>query len=176
MKNSLGYKIFQNDKGRKFGKVRLRPCRFDLYVRRLCWLLMVVSGIVLNGAGCLSTGKNQPSQEPKSEPEVTPSSSLEKLYLDEMPKQLAAASNRATTFEVKGKLPNPAYRLDHVEVKVRGRVIEITPWAQVNHNVMVVQIVVPYSEKVEVGPLAPGEYTVRFVSRSGVQEARLEVK
>jgi len=101
---------------------------------------------------------------------------LQKIYLDEVPNLRTAASDHPTKIQISGNLPNPAYKLDHIDVQVRGDVIEITPLAQHDPTVMVIQVLVPFTDSVEVGPLKAGEYTLRLVGRSGVQETRLEVK
>lgn len=101
---------------------------------------------------------------------------LQKVYLDEMPNVFTLATQQKTTLPVTGNLPSGAYKFDHTQIEVKGRVIEVTPWAQYDPNVMAIQMLIPFTDSVEVGPLPPGEYEIRFSARSGVQKARLEVK
>ncbi len=127
-------------------------------------------------SACSTTGKPQPTPESSPRSTVNPKQKLEKIYLDEVPSLFTAAANRATTLEVRANLPSGAYTFAHVEVQVRGNVIELTPLAHFDPNVMGIQMIIPVTQKVELGKLAPGEYTLRFLGRSDVRESRLEVR
>jgi hypothetical protein len=127
---------------------------------------------------CQSANKPQPASAPAKQAERTlmKTDNLQKVYLDETPKALASAAQQKTKLHVTGNLPSGAYKYDHTQVEVKGRVIEITPWAQYDPDVMAIQMLIPFADSVEVGPLAPGEYEVRYHARSGVQATKLEVK
>ncbi|MDZ7289771.1 MAG: hypothetical protein ONB44_06915 [candidate division KSB1 bacterium] len=101
-------------------------------------------------------------------------SNLDQVYVEAPPAIVEISGHRAT-FQVSGHLPNPAYKLDHLAVTVRGKIIEITPLAQHDPNKIVVQMLVPFTESVEVEVPAPGEYTVRVLGRSQSQETQIKV-
>jgi hypothetical protein len=127
---------------------------------------------------CQSAHQPQPAPAPAKQTErsLMKADNLQKVYLTEMPKTLTLAAQQQITLPVAGNLPSGAYKFDHTQVEVKGRVIEITPWAQYDPNVMAIQMLIPFADSVEVGPLAPGDYEIRFIERSGVQAVKLEVK
>ncbi|MGH7599417.1 MAG: hypothetical protein ACREOI_23940 [bacterium] len=101
-------------------------------------------------------------------------SNLHQVYIDAPPKT-AKIVGRKATIQVSGHLPNPAYKLDHFAVKVRGKVIEVTPLAQHDPGKIVVQMLVPFIDSVEVEVPEAGEYTVRVLGRSQAVETKLKV-
>lgn len=140
-------------------------------VRGLIALLAMLSG-------CQSGEQPQPprAQEPQPQRALLKADNLQKVYLDRAPEVFALPAQQKVKLPVTGNLPSGAYQFDHTQVEIKGRVIEITPWAQYDPNVMAIQMLIPFADSVEVGPLAPGEYEIRFHHRSGAQTARLEVQ
>ena len=138
----------------------------------------VAAGLSLGWFGCQSRDKSQPLPPRETPIARAPvqTENLQKIFLDEMPKVFSLAAQENVTLHVTGNLPSGAYKFDHTQVEVRGRVIEITPWAQYDPNVMAIQMLIPFTDSVAVGPLAPGKYEIRFQERSGVQAATLEVQ
>jgi hypothetical protein len=100
---------------------------------------------------------------------------LQKVYVDAPPAAVKIVGRKAT-IQVSGHLPNPAYKLDHLAVNVRGKVIEVTPLAQHDPGKIVAQMLVPFTDSVEVEVPEAGEYTVRVLGRSQTVEAKLKVK
>lgn len=138
------------------------------------FLTTFVLGLLINA--CSTTGKPQPLPETPARSTTNPKHKLEKIYLDEVPSLFTAGANRATALEVKVNLPSGAYTFDHIEVQMRGNVIELTPFAKFDPNVMGIQMIIPITQRVELGPLAAGEYTLRFVGRADVRKSKLEVR
>jgi hypothetical protein len=101
-------------------------------------------------------------------------SNLQQVYIDAPPTMIKIAGRKAT-IQVSGHLPNPAYKLDHLAVTVRGKVIEVTPLAQHDPEKIVAQMLVPFSGSVEVEVPEAGEYTVRVVGRSQTVDAKIKV-
>ncbi len=99
---------------------------------------------------------------------------LQQVYIDAPPKTAKIVGRRAT-IQVSGHLPNPAYKLDHLAVNVRGKVIEVTPLAQHDPEKIVAQMLVPFTDSVEVDVPEAGEYTVRVLGRSQTVETKLKV-
>lgn len=132
----------------------------------------------LNWWSCQSTDKPQPLPAPEKQPPRTlmKTDNLQKVYLDEMPKAFALAAQQKTVLKVTGNLPSGAYKFDHTQVEVKDMVVEITPWAQYDPNVMAIQMLIPFADSVMIGPLPPGEYVLRFHERAGAQSAKLEVR
>ncbi|MGH7492542.1 MAG: hypothetical protein ACREOO_09115 [bacterium] len=145
---------------------------------KMSWQSRILAVGFLACLGCKSAHKSQPASVPEKQTErsLMKTENLQKVYLDEMPNVFTLATQQKTTLPVTGNLPSGAYKFDHTQIEVKGRVIEVTPWAQYDPNVMAIQMLIPFTDSVEVGPLPPGEYEIRFSARSGVQKARLEVK
>ena len=142
--------------------------------RMLAWGLS--AGVVLSSCQSASKPQPEPAQEQRMKRALPQGTNLQKIYLEEMPQALALPAGENTALRVAGNLPSGAYKYDHTQVEVKGRTIEITPWAQYDPNVMAIQMLIPFVDSVAVGPLAPGEYQVRFHARSGTHTAKLEVK
>jgi hypothetical protein len=102
-------------------------------------------------------------------------SNLQQVYVD-APPAIAKIVGRKATIQVSGHLPNPAYKLDHLAVSVRGKIIEVTPLAQHDPGKIVAQMLVPFTDSIEVEVPEPGEYTVRVLGRSQTVEAKLKVR
>jgi hypothetical protein len=100
---------------------------------------------------------------------------LQQVYV-EAPPGAAKIVGRKATIRVSGHLPNPAYKLDHLSVNVRGKVIEVTPLAQHDPGKIVAQMLVPFTDSVEVEVPEAGEYTVRVLGRSQAVEAKIKVR
>lgn len=101
--------------------------------------------------------------------------SLQQVYI-EAPPQTIKIVGRKVTIQVSGHLPNPAYKLDHLAVNVRGKAIEVTPLAQHDPGKIVAQMLVPFTDSVEVEVPEAGEYTVRVLGRSQSYESKIKVK
>ncbi len=145
----------------------------------MCFRNGIFFVILLAGLpGCQSNNKPQslPAPEKPKERAVMKTDNLQKIYLDEMAAALSSPAQQKTTLGITGNLPSGAYKFDHTQVEIKDHVIEVTPWAQYDPNVMAIQMLIPFADSVEVGPLPPGEYEIRFNARSGVQTAKLEVK
>ena len=102
-------------------------------------------------------------------------SNLQQVYVD-APPAVAKIVGRKATIQVSGHLPNPAYTLDHLAVNVRGKIIEVTPLAQRDPGKIVAQMLVPFTDSVEVEVPEAGEYTVRVLGRSQTVETKLKVQ
>jgi len=140
-----------------------------VFICTLVWVL----------ASCQSASTPQPvpaTQAPVQRALLQADDNLQKVYVDEVPKALSLAAQTQTKLHVAGNLPSGAYKFDHTQVEVRGRVITLTPWAQYDPNVMAIQMLIPFSDSVAVGPLVPGEYEIRYQSRSGTQTSKCAVR
>lgn len=124
--------------------------------------------------GCNSAPEPQPANEPRGI--ATVEKGPQKVYLDEMPRLFTTAAGRKLVIPVTGNLPSPAYQLDTLRVDRRDDVVEITPLARYNDSLIVTQVLIPFSRTVAIGPFEPGEYHLRFNSRSGVQDAKIIVE
>ncbi len=138
-----------------------------------CRVICMLLAAVLIG-GCSSAPEPQPAPEPKAI--ATVEKGPQKVYIDEMPRLFTTAAGRKLMIPVTGNLPNPAYQLDTLRVDRRDDVVEITPLARYDDSLMVTQVLVPFSRTVAIGPFEPGEYHLRFNSRSGVQDAKIIVE
>jgi hypothetical protein len=101
---------------------------------------------------------------------------LQKAYVEEAQATTLAAAGEETVINVSGNLPSPAYKLERVEVKIKGNVVELTPLASFDRSRMAAQVLVPFSEVVKVKLPKAGEYTVRVVGRSENRESKITVK
>ena len=101
---------------------------------------------------------------------------LQRIYVDEIPGIINASRDEFISIQVTGNLPDPSYELDYFHVEVKDVIIEITPFAQKEAMMIVSQVLVPFSEKVDVGRLPSGEYLLRIIGRSYTQESKLRVE
>jgi hypothetical protein len=129
-------------------------------------------------SSCQSSNKphSLPAPEKHTKQSLMKTENLQKVYLDKIASAWSSSAQQKTTLPITGNLPSGAYKFDHTQVEIKGRIIEITPWAQYDPNVMAIQMLIPFTDSVAVGPLPPGEYEIRFHERAGAQTARLEVK
>jgi hypothetical protein len=126
----------------------------------------------LLGCGLFKTSERAGHSTNKETP-MSPSN-LHQVFSNTPPTTVKIAGRKAT-LQVSGHLPNPAYKLDHIAVNVRGKVIEVTPLAQHDPKKIVAQILVPFTDSVEVEVPEAGEYTVRLLSRSPTVETKLNM-
>jgi hypothetical protein len=73
-----------------------------------------------------------------------------------------------------GQLPSPAYTIERVDVKRRGRVIEITPWMRYDPNKIVIMMTIPYTERVSVEDLDEKEYTIRVADEKQIRSLQVD--
>jgi ADP-ribose pyrophosphatase YjhB (NUDIX family) len=104
---------------------------------------------------------------------VTPRD-LHKVYIDEQSVQVQITGRKAT-IRVSGNLPNPAYKLDHVAITLQDKVIEVTPLAQYDPEKIVAQVLVPFTDTVEVEVPKAGNYAVRVLGRTQTDETKIKV-
>jgi hypothetical protein len=142
-------------------------------IMKILLRLLLIGGMLLS---CTSARKDQPAGAPPPKAIAEMKKGLQKVYIDDMPRLFTTVTGHKLTIPITGNLPNPAYRLDSLKVEIKDRLIEITPLANYNDSVMVIQVLVPYSQTAEIGPLEAGEYQLRFNGRSGVQEGKIIVE
>ncbi|RMF68159.1 MAG: hypothetical protein D6743_03795 [Calditrichaeota bacterium] len=92
-------------------------------------------------------------------------SMLQKIYVEKVETAGVAAAKKSLKLKVVGNLPSPAYQFQRFDVKVKGRVIEITPLATYDANKVVTQVLVPFEEICTVDRLKPGSYEVKVYGR-----------
>ncbi|MCL4706144.1 hypothetical protein KJ068_13325 [bacterium] len=126
--------------------------------------------------GCTSSRNEQPAEASPQNVVAETKMGMQKVYIDEMPRLFTTARGRKLMIPITGNLPNPAYRLDSLQVEIKGRVVTITPLAHYNDSATVIQVLVPYSKTIEIGPLETGEYQLRFEGRSGAQDGKIIVE
>ncbi len=137
--------------------------------------LLILLGYILLG-GCTSSRNEQPAEASSPKAIAEAKMGMQKVYVDEMPRLFTTARGRKLMIPITGNLPNPAYRLDSLHVEIKDRLVTITPLAHYNDSATVIQVLVPYSKTIEVGPLEAGEYQLRFEGRSGAQEGKIIVE
>ena len=139
---------------------------------KIYYFILVQVFCFLFGCGLFKTSERANSSPNKETPMSR--SDLQQVYID-APPQTVKISGRKVTIQVSGHLPNPAYQLDHLAVEVRGKIIEVTPLAQHDPNKIVAQMLVPFTDSVEVEVPEAGEYTVRVLGRLQMIETKLKV-
>ena len=76
---------------------------------------------------------------------------------------------------IKGILPNPSYRIERVDSHIKNGKIVLTPWMSNDPSLIVIQMTVPFEEKVELANLENGkDYVIEIVGEQRVvaQELR----
>jgi hypothetical protein len=125
--------------------------------------------------GC-GAGKGEMVPNETSAPAQPAQGDLQKIYVQEAETITAAAAGEETVINVSGNLPSPAYKLERVDVKIEGNVVELTPLASHDRGKMAAQVLVPFNETVKVKLPKAGEYTVRVVGRGENRESKITVK
>ena len=126
---------------------------------KLFILAVMLSFNLQNIPGC-GTGKGEMVPQEESAPAQPAQSDLQKIYVQEAETTTQAAAGEETVLSVSGNLPSPAYKLERVDVKITGNVVELTPLASFQTGKMVAQMLVPFSETVKVKLPKAGEYTI----------------
>ena len=62
---------------------------------------------------------------------------------------------------LKGVLPNPAYTIDRIEKRVGGQVIDIYPHVSHDPTKIVIQVTVPFEQRVVISGLEKKSYRIR---------------
>jgi len=101
---------------------------------------------------------------------------LHKIYVEPARSAASVKAGEDVVLGIHGNLPSPAYKLDRVNVNIKGKVIELTPLATLDRGVMAAQVLVPFSDSVKVKLPEPGEYVVRVVGRTENRESKIRVK
>ncbi len=98
---------------------------------------------------------------------------LTKVVVDSVEVANLQAEKGEAELLVHGVLPNPAYAIDHIEVKVMGEEIQITPWATHDPQKTVIMVTVPFVEKCKVTRLIRNRvYSVKVegMNRTAVRQ------
>lgn len=113
--------------------------------------------------------KNMPKAE------TTPSS-LQKVYVESAVAVTTAAAGEELVINVSGNLPSSAYKLERVEVQIKGNVVELIPLASVDRRKMAAQGLAPFEQAVKIKLPTAGEYLIRVVGRNENRESTITVK
>lgn len=138
-------------------------------------MALLLAASLQNIPGC-GAGKGEMTPQEESASAVSMQTGLQKIYVELAESTTIAAAGEETVLNVIGNLPSPAYKLERVEVKVEGNVIELTPLASQDRDKMVAQVLVPFTKTVKVRLPRAGEYIIRVVGRSENRESKIMVK
>ena len=87
---------------------------------------------------------------------------LKKISVDSITVRSINSRKGIVELLLKGTLPNPAYKLDHIQTDVEKDEINITPWASYDPNLIVIQMIVNFEEKCTVKGLKKGkQYSIK---------------
>lgn len=103
-------------------------------------------------------------------------SSLQKVYVESAVAATTAAAGEELVINVTGNLPSSAYKLERVEVQIKGNVVELIPLASVDRRKMAAQGLAPFEQAVKIKLPTAGEYLIRVVGRNENRESTLTVK
>ena len=143
-------------------------------MKYLAMILLLAAGLQ-SIPGC-GAGKGEMTPQEESAPAVSTQTDLQKIYVEQAESVTVAAAGEETVLNVSGNLPSPAYKLERVEVKIKGNVVELTPLASQERGKMVAQVLVPFTESVKVKLPKAGEYIIRVIGRNENRESKITVK
>jgi hypothetical protein len=105
------------------------------------------------------------------------SSPLTKVVVDSVKVSKVTALKGEAELVVYGVLPNPAYSIDHFEVKIKDDKVQIVPWATHDPQKVVIMMTVPFAEKCQVTGLQHNQvYHVLVEGSQKTASARLSIK
>lgn len=139
-------------------------------------LILTLLGFNLQNVPGCGAGKGDGTATEEAGMSAPKQDDLQKIYVQEVETTALAAPGQETVLNVSGNLPSPAYKLERVEVEIKGNVVELTPLASYDRGKMAAQVLVPFSESVKVKLPKAGEYTVRVVGRGENRESKITVK
>lgn len=113
---------------------------------------------------------------PKLEKSEAMPQSLQKVYVESAVAATTAMAGEEFVLTVSGNLPSTAYKLERVEVQMKGNVVELTPLASVDRRKMAAQGLAPFEQAVKIKLPAAGEYLIRVVGRNENRESTITVK
>ncbi len=109
--------------------------------------------------------------------EKKPDMSLTKVIVDSVKVADLQPQNGEAELMVHGISPNPAYTIDHIDVKVTDEEIRVTPWAKHDPHKIVIMVTVPFAEKCRVTKLVRDRnYSIRVEGVNKVVVQRMTVK
>ncbi len=97
----------------------------------------------------------------KDIPELKQQAREQQLQLAPVDSLSFSSTNNGVTLLLHGMLPNPAYAIERVDVRVEDNVIHVLPWMSHDQDQIVIQMTIPYEHKVDIGPLPDQEHTIR---------------
>lgn len=113
---------------------------------------------------------------PKADKAEAMPQSLQKVYVESAAAATTAMAGEELVLTVSGNLPSPAYRLERVEVQMKGNVVELTPLASVDRRKMAAQGLAPFEQAVKIKLPTAGNYLIRVVGRNENRESTITVK
>ncbi|MCI0693916.1 hypothetical protein L0337_18160 [candidate division KSB1 bacterium] len=113
---------------------------------------------------------------PKAEKSEAMPQSLQKVYVESAAAATTAAAGDELVINVSGNLPSSAYKLERVDVQIKGNVVELTPLASVDRRKMAAQGLAPFEQAVKLKLPNAGEYLIRVVGRNENRESTITVK
>ena len=75
---------------------------------------------------------------------------------------------------IKGILPNPSYKIEHVDVKVEKNIITLTPKMSHDPSLTVIQMTIPFEEKVSLSDLTEKSYIIEIIGDNKVVAQELK--
>lgn len=121
---------------------------------------MMRSNFIFIMAALMALCKPGAERVGRSEGSAQKSSLLQKAAVDSVA-VIDAEQEGALDVVLTGYLPSPAYEIERVEVKRRGKTIEITPLMRHDPDKIVIMMTIPYSKRVRLEKLRHQAYTVR---------------
>jgi len=139
------------------------------------WLMMtlVLCTSWQNIPGC-GAGKGEKTGQGETMP--LEQNGFQKVYVEQAESAASLTAGEEMILNVSGNLPSPAYKLERIDVKITGDVIELTPLASFDRKGMAAQMLVPFTESVKVKVAKAGEYTVRLIGRGENRESKITIK
>jgi hypothetical protein len=113
---------------------------------------------------------------PKADEAEARPQSLQKVYVESAMAATTAAAGEELVIKVTGNLPSPAYKLERVEVQMKGKIVELIPLASVDRRKMAAQGLAPFEQPVKIKLPNAGEYLIRVVGRTENRESTITVK
>lgn len=92
------------------------------------------------------------------------------VYVDSVKAPTEISAGKTLEVMVDGNLPTPSWKIADVEVKKEGTTVHIVIWGELVNEGPSIQVLEPFTQKVEVPGLTTGQWTVKVSGHGGTED------
>lgn len=92
------------------------------------------------------------------------------VYVDSVQAPAEVPADKPFMVTVEGNLPTPAWRIADVEIKKENKTVHVVIWGELFNEGPSIQMLEPFTRKVEVPGLTAGQWTVEVSGHGGTKD------